>query len=159
MNPGLDLLGIVEPPGKIGIRRRYGCCVAGGDGGSLLKLGVFGISGSLAATCGDARQYQEGGSYLEHPAPRKVSGQFYLKSQGLPIKHEDALLEAVPKWNEISHVTTARSCGFVSSLQRKHDQYVNCLLVQTHQTCYFGFSSAGTSRTPGRIVTVELNFL
>jgi len=24
---------------------------------------------------------------------------------------------------------------------------------------YFGFSSAGTSRTPGRIVTVELNFL
>jgi hypothetical protein len=24
---------------------------------------------------------------------------------------------------------------------------------------YFGFSSAGTSRTPGRIVTVVLNFL
>jgi hypothetical protein len=127
--PGLNLLRIVKPPGKIGIRRRCGCCVAGG-GGSLFKLGVPGISGSLRTTCGDARQHQECGSNLQHSC---TSQNFRAPI----VRPEESVRTEMLCFRPDRNGTRAlrlplHALRIVSSLQ--HHWYANDRLVQSHRT-------------------------
>jgi hypothetical protein len=126
--PGLNLLRIVKPLGKIGIRRRCGCCVAGG-GGSLFELGVPGISGSLRKTCGDARQHQECGSNVQHSC---TSQNFRAPIVRPEESVEQEMLCFRPDRNGTRSLRLPlHALRIVSSLQ--HHSYANDRLVQSHR--------------------------